>query len=285
MELFSFFWQLSFFTWFSGAVFFGLAATALSIWLGLGIRLSIILGLVFQWLGILALVVIHLVKTSNRKPISPQENHQDDWAMPSNAGANGIDSAGSMFSERTPYEFVSYDKSYDDSGRRYWITKIPGLIIFLGVVLVAVALVLSLFMTWFNVVSERNEFLEINAMSTGLDFWIFVSLAVIIGSILLSVKGPSIVAAVLLAWVGSWWLMLSMASLTARDVFVPAVDKLFQIPNLVIEANTRDGSISTAYAFDVGVAWYVIFACALLLVSSSAWLLNLAHSDKKQVDY
>jgi hypothetical protein len=190
-----------------------------------------------------------------------------------------------MFSDRTPYDFVSYDKSYEDPDSKYWITKIPGLIIFLGVALVAVALVLSLFMTWFNVVSERNEFLEINAMSTGLDFWIFVSLAVIIGTILLSLKGPSIVAAVLLAWAGSWWLMLSMASLTARDVFVPAVDKLFQIPNLVIEANTRDGSISTAYAFDVGVAWYVIFACALILVSSSAWLLNLAHSDKKQVNY
>lgn len=287
MELLAFLWKLSFYAWFSGAIFFGILGAALAVRLKLNVKIAIALGFVFQFLGIIALVVTYLVSKEKDKPrLVKGEAHSNlDWAgaAPSSFGASGIDS-GYDFGSGTNSDFTAYDMGYETSASKNWVTKFPGLLIFVGVISVGVSLAVSMFLTWFNVVSDQNEVMGITAVSTGLDFWIFISIAVLIASVLLSLKGPSLVASVLLAWVGSWWLMLSMASLTARATFVPAIDSLFQIPNLVIEAQTRDGLMSSAYAFDIGPAWYLVFVTALLLLAGSSWLVTLANEKHRLAD-
>jgi hypothetical protein len=90
---------------------------------------------------------------------------------------------------------------------------------------------------------------------------------------------------VVIAWMATWWLLLSMASLTARSIFVPAIDLLFQIPNLIVKEAGGDSDIFSAFAFDVGAAWYVVFVNSLLLIGASSWLIAQAHFKDKSSSY
>jgi hypothetical protein len=97
-----------------------------------------------------------------------------------------------------------------------------------------------------------------------------------VAAIILSIKKPSLIAALLLAMAGTWWLMLATASLTARDVFVQSVDNLFQIPNLL----TSSAGYSATWAFDVGEAWYVVFFNSIILIVASAWMIAVANRER-----
>lgn len=157
-----------------------------------------------------------------------------------------------------------------------WIKTLAGGFVVFGSVVVIAAFTWSLFLTWFNITTSTRGSQGINALSTGFDFWIFITVGVIIAAIIMSLKKASLIAALLLSMVGAWWLMLGTASLTARDVFVQSVDKLFQIPNLITSA---DG-YSATWAFDVGAAWYVVFFNSIILIVASAWMIVVANRER-----
>lgn len=153
----------------------------------------------------------------------------------------------------------------------------PGAFILYGASALVISFLFSFFLTWFNVVGENNEFVAVNALSTGLDFWVFVSIAALLGVVALCIKGPSRWAATLLGWIGSVWMMLSMASLTSREAFLRGVEKVFQIPNLLITTGDLESGISDAFVYEIGTAWYVLFINSALLLAGAVMLLVVSN--------
>lgn len=139
----------------------------------------------------------------------------------------------------------------------------------------ALALTGSLFLTWFYTVDPVNGVMGIQAFSTGFEFWAFVTVLVMVSALLMNIKKPSRIGAILLAWFGSWWLLLSVASLTARDVFIASVSKFYQIPNLVVTFS--DNQFDSMHAFQVGEAWYVVLLTSLALLAGSILIIRKAE--------
>lgn len=299
MDVLGFIWQLAFYVWLASAIFWGITGAAFTSWANIDVRLGATLGALFQWLALFGLWLYFMANRENKKAnsfsggvstgewmnqweVNPKAGTSlpqgvDPFALPGNS-INGFQS-NEIFATSNPFDSVMSKR--DKSSK--WITNKPGIFILYASLVVFLAFLWSLFLTMFNILSDRNEVMGINAISTGLDFWIFISDGVIIGSIVLLISRPSRIAALLLAWIGSWWLMLATASLTARDIFVQGIDRIFQIPNLLIRSTNEFGQSSTAWAFDVGVAWFVIFFNALVLLVASIIILRDAHKRSSVV--
>ena len=294
MDVLGFIWQFAFYGWLASAIFWGITGVAFTSWANIDVRLGAVLGALFQWLGIFGLWLYYMANRENQKAnlisggvssgdwmkqweVNPKAGTslpqgEDPFALPGSA-LSSFQSDEIFATTTNPFDSVMSKK--DKSSK--WITNKPGIFILYASLVVFIAFLWSLFLTMFNILSDRNEVMGINAISTGLDFWIFISDAVIIGAFCLLISRPSRIAALLFAWIGSWWLMLATASLTARDIFVQGIDRIFQIPNLLIRSNNQFGQSSTAWAFDVGVAWFVIFFNALVLLVASIIILRDAH--------
>ena len=293
MDVLGFIWQLALYLWLASAIFWGITGAAFTSWANIDVRLGSILGAVFQWLALFGLWLYYMANRENKKTGSlsvgmSAGEWMDQWEVNPKVGtslpqaadpfalsgnATSSFQSNEIFAATNPFNSALSKK--DKSSK--WITNKPGIFILYVSLVVFLAFLWSLFLTMFNIVSDRNEVVGINAISTGLDFWIFISNGVIIGAIALLISKPSRIAALLLAWIGSWWLMLATASLTARDIFVQGIDRIFQIPNLLIRSTNEFGQSSTAWAFDVGVAWFVILFNALLLLMASIIVLRDAH--------
>ncbi len=291
MGIIDFFGQLFFFVWFTSAIFWAASTAAFASWARIDLRIAIPAGALFQWIGFLAILITYFVKKQGQAPAENYSSVGSEFGYSttdSSAGgfgqSNPFNVAGPSSFSADPFGSAPYDSTAFGSAfiaepvsAPLWSKSKAGAAVVYGSVAVIVAFVAALFMTWFNIITPARITKGINAFSTGFDFWIFISIGVLIGGIILCLKRPSRIAAVLFAWVGTWWLMLATASLTARDVFVGAVDALFQIPNLL---GSTDGFTQT-WAFDVGAAWYVIFINAALLIGASAWVISVSHKNRQ----
>ena len=133
----------------------------------------------------------------------------------------------------------------------------------------------SLFMTWFYTISPLQGVLKVTAFSTGFEFWVFFTLITLATSVALSISKPSRIGAVAVAWFGSWWFLLSVAAITSRDTFIPAVSKFYDIPNLIFTDTIFNFGLVRAH--DLGEAWYVLFFASLLMLSGSVFVLREAN--------
>lgn len=132
----------------------------------------------------------------------------------------------------------------------------------------------SLFLTWFFTIDVMKGFTPINAFSTGFEFWVFVTVLVLLGSVAMSIIRPSRIAMVVTAWFGSWWLLLSVAAMTSRDTFIPAVAKFYDLPDLVFANNIFD--FAGVRAHEIGEAWYAIALASLLILGGSITMIREA---------
>lgn len=296
MGLIEFFGSLFFFVWFTSAIFWGIAATAFASKYRIDFKLAIPLGAIFQWLGLVILIIFYFVRKENNDQ-SPKFGQQDRFSAnapgsnpfmasdPFGNSSSNIFDAGISSSANEGVNFANNPFASPTQKRitRFsgWLNTLPGGFIIYGSIAVIAAFIWSLFLTWFNIVTPGRGADGINAFSTGFEFWVFITIGVIIAALIVALKRPALVSAVLLAMVGSWWLMLSTASLTARDVFVSGVDKLFQIPNLI----TSTEGYSETWAFDVGSAWYVLFFNSIILLVASCWLIAVAHRDRANASF
>lgn len=139
----------------------------------------------------------------------------------------------------------------------------------------SLALIGSLFLSWFYTIDPVNGIMGLNSFSTGFEFWAFLTVIAMVVSLLMNIKRPSRVGAVVMAWFGSWWLMLAVASLTARNSFILAASNFYQIPNLVI--TSADANYEGIRAFQVGEAWYVILALSLSMLVGSVFIIREAN--------
>ena len=292
MAIFEFIAQLSLYVWFCTAIFWAMVNIAFASWAKQDLRIWGPIGGVLPIIGFIALVIFHFANKANKED-TPQESAGAYAEFSQTGSKNFTDSfsfspdpfgAGSGEYASTP-AFQGFETNFQDDSSKPWIFRHPGVWFFLASILISIAFLVSLFLTWFTTIDEQRSFMDINAFSTGLDFWIFVSVAGVITATLLSLKGPSRIGAVVIAWMATWWLLLSMASLTARSIFVPAIDLLFQIPNLIVKEAGGDSDIFSAFAFDVGAAWYVVFVNSLLLIGASSWLIAQAHFKDKSSSY
>jgi len=281
MGILEFFGSLFFYVCFTSAIFWAISASAFASWARLDFKLAIPVGLVFQGAGLIGLGVYYAIKKqSPNQPFgysavnAPQANPfaSTDPFGSSSAGAFGSSAFGSNTQTFDPFAGPTNNRR---PGFNSWIKTLPGGSVVFGSLAVIATFVWSLFLTWFNITTSDGQAGSINAFSTGFEFWVFITIGLIITSVILCIKKPSLISAVLLALSGSWWLMLSTASLTAREIFVPAVDKLFQIPNLV----TSTDGYSATWAFDVGAAWYVVFFNSVLLLVASCWMVVIANRE------
>lgn len=175
---------------------------------------------------------------------------------------------------------MSYEYGYFEEKPKYIKTTAGRVQLWSSLGLIPI-LVGSLFMDWFFVAGVDGSNFGLKAFSTGFDFWIILTIVGIGGSLLLSIKNPSRWGAVVLAWFGSWWLLLASASLTAREVFIQGVSLVYQIPELLQKYDIPlVGSIKT-YAFDVGSAWYVILCSAILMIAGAIAILIRADNEAK----
>lgn len=139
----------------------------------------------------------------------------------------------------------------------------------------SLALIGSLFLTWFYTVDSVNGVMGLNSFSTGFEFWAFLTVIAMVVSLLMNLNRPSRIGAVFLAWFGSWWLLLSVASLTARNSFILAASHFYQIPNLVL--TTADSNYEGIRAFQVGEAWYVVLFTSLAMLVGSVLIIREAN--------
>jgi hypothetical protein len=278
MGLLQFFGALFFFVWFTSSIFWGIAGAAVASWTRIDFKIAIPVGAVFQGLGVLGLWVYSLIRRQTpagqfyARPNDPfGASAGDPFAASSSASPFGSAATSNAFGEN-PFGGNAFTLASRNQG---WISSLPGRAVVFGSIALIGTFIWSLFLTWFNITMPDRSSGAINAFSTGFEFWVFISIGIMIAAVILCLKKPSLISSVLLALVGSWWLMLSTASLTARDTFVAAVDHLFNIPNLITAA---DG-YSATWAYDVGTAWYLIFFNALLLLVASIWMLIVAHRE------
>ena len=140
-----------------------------------------------------------------------------------------------------------------------------------------ILLVSSLFMDWFTLGYDGAAIFSIKAHATGFDFWVVLTILAVMLSVGLSIKSPSRWGGVLLAWFGSWWLLLAAAALTSQSVFVKAVSLFYDLPALFQEFDIPFVGTVEAYAFEIGSAWYALLFIALILLGGATGLLFLAH--------
>ena len=289
MAILDFIGQLAFYVWFCTAIFWTIVNVSFASWGKQDVRIWGPIGGVFPIIGLIALVIYHFASKANKKQLNFASGSAYDEF--SSSGSKSFSDSFSFSPDpfgtgsgeyASPPAFQGFDLESKDESGKAWIFRHPGIWFFVGTVIIGIAFLVSLFLTWFTTIDEQRVFMDITAFSTGLDFWVFVSVASLVAANLLSLRAPSRNGAVVIAWMATWWLLLSMASLTARNVFVPAIDLLFQIPNLIVKESGGDSDIFWAFAFDVGAAWYVVFVNSLLLLGSSAWLISQAHFRDKQ---
>lgn len=291
MAFIEFFGQLFFFVWFTSGIFWATASAAYASKANLNFKIAIPAGALLQAFGFIGLLIYGFVRKQNQSESSYLGSTQtvNQFASSSMIGSDpfgggstnpfGDTTVGSAtfgsqaYSSGNPFEVSSQPKGKSPGS---WINTLPGGFVLYGSLVVTIAFVWSLFLTWFNIVTPNRISKGINAFSTGFDFWVFISIGALIAAVALCLKKPSLISAVILSWIGTWWLMLSVASLTARDIFVSAVDTLFQIPNLL---GSTDGYTQT-WAFDIGAAWYVLFLIAIILIVSSVWIIAVAHRGR-----
>jgi hypothetical protein len=290
MELLGVIADLYIYIWLGSAVFWGIAAATFVGWAKIDLKIAIPVGVLFQGLGLIGLAIFYFVRKQNvaDEKQSPFGNSSNDWSGASSVPYMAADPFGAgstnAFDGSSAPAHNHFGGSLDEApkGGRSWLINAPGAILLYGSIALVLSFTGSLFLTWFNISNTNRENPGINAFSTGLEFWIAVTIFAIAGAVLASLKAPSRVTPPLFAAAGSAWLTLAMAALTDRRAFVPAINKIFQIPDLL---TTLDG-YTTTWAYDVGTAWYVIFLNSLLLIGASILtLVAISQNAARQSNY
>ena len=98
----------------------------------------------------------------------------------------------------------------------------------------------------------------------GLTTVTMVTLLVLVGSAVLSWRGPSRWAAVAVAWCASWWLLWAVGALLVGGTLRVLADSSGLVDD--VDAVVR-----------VGPSWTMLLALACLLLAWSAWVLDRAH--------
>ncbi len=279
MDIFGFVFTLGVFAYLALSLFWGVTAAVVANWSGQNRWLGLLFGALFHVIGVVIVLIIGSVKKSSgsQKPSYTPALENDLFAR----GTSTFASSGSSSSTEWFFDGASatYVEQTPTKGRG-WLLDMPGLVYLIGTAISVILMIVALFLNWFFVIAESNEIIGITAFSTGLDFWTFVTVLAIGGTLFFLTKGNSRVASVIFAWFGSWWLFLAMAAMISRETFVRAVDLLFEIPNLIVEGTGDFAQFSESWAFDLGPAWYLVFAFGAILVGLSfANLVQLPERD------
>lgn len=279
MDIFGFVFTLGVFAYLALSLFWGVTAAVVANWSGQNRWLGLLFGALFHVIGVVIVLIIGSVKKSSgsRKPSYTPALENDLFV----SGTSTFASSGS--SSSTEWFFDGASATYVEqtpNKERGWLLDMPGLVYLIGTAVSVILMIVALFLNWFFVIAESNEIIGITAFSTGLDFWTFVTVLAVGGTLFFLTKGNSRVASVIFAWFGSWWIFLAMAAMISRETFVRAVDLLFEIPNLIVEGTGDFAQFSESWAFDLGPAWYLVFAYGAILVGLSfANLVQLPERD------
>ncbi|MDP9905651.1 hypothetical protein [Arthrobacter bambusae] len=177
-----------------------------------------------------------------------------------------------------------------------------------GFAFISAALICAMFLGWFNVSLPYLRIGDIGAWGTPLGAAVVASIAATAAAWLLSLRMPSRISAILLAWFGSWWLFLSGIFLavqapagelarafggvqyTLGDVLsllhVGTKTAMLTLPDgvdphaLGLESTTVDlasinlGASIPDIRFDVGPGWWAMLAFAVGSLTMSAAIIR-----------
>ena len=129
--------------------------------------------------------------------------------------------------------------------------------------------------------SQVIQTVELNAMEAGFGPFVFLSILSLLVWAGLSAFKPSRIGGVIVAWFGSWWLMLSLAAITSREQFLIAVSKYFDIPNIYFGRSVFNFLENNAFGDtslnQVGVAWLAVGLAGFMMVLSSIYIIREAN--------
>jgi len=118
---------------------------------------------------------------------------------------------------------------------------------------------------------------ELNAMDAGFGPYVFLSILALLVWVGLSAIKPSRIGGVVVAWFGSWWLLLSLAAMTSREQFLIAVSKYFEIPNIYFGHSVFGMIDGSSQIHQVGTAWLLVGFAGFMMVLSSAFIIREAN--------
>lgn len=219
---------------------------------------GVLAGALLHGLGVLILVIVHFgrrASIANRRvsAVEPEDVFAD-------SAFEGNDPFGAAeWLDDQPAQHGKFPRASDS-----------GLTSVIAPVIIMVAAVAALALPFYYLLSGGSE-TPVYAFGTSLDFWIFFS-AVLLGlGAALSQFGRPLVASILFAWVGAWWLQLSVAALLDREAFLAASMAVYQLPDLYVTGYDENGQFVSAYANQAGQAWYLMLAIGLASWGLSLW--------------
>jgi hypothetical protein len=147
----------------------------------------------------------------------------------------------------------------------------------------------SMVLPWFyqfNALDNLNPFnpagvVELTAFKSGFAPFVFVSILALLAWVGLSFNKPSRIGSVVVAWFGSWWLLLALAAMTSRQQFLAAISKYFEIPNIYFGRKIFDlletSNLGYGPTNEVGSAWFVVGFAGFLMIVSSVYIIREAN--------
>lgn len=257
--------MLGLYTWLGGAVVWALASLAWARWTGQNAGIAIALGAGAQPFGLLALVMMFMSQRS-RGFVGGNSDYRSNPA-------------------RFDETFGDSSESYGPTGE-FNSTKVARdhqatIRVLLGVSMAS--LIGALFFPAYYIFS--GDFTELQpqlAFSTGLEFWVFISLVgMAIAIFAISRPLPRLVF-VLLGWLGVWWFFLAVAAMTNREAFLTASQGLFELPDLFTGGYGDGGDFVDVFVSQLGEFWYFALVGGLALIVAA--FIDVARRPSHQFD-
>lgn len=251
MDFFRFFIELSGYIYIAFSLFWAIVAVMFHQRLNIPLPVALALGLVLQVVGIAIMLLIGLVFKAKQVSYTATPNFQSDPF-----GGRGGFATSDPFGGQDTY--VTPAKSKTELG----LTKVLAFgISGLG----AVLLVLAAFLPWFYSYGTDVE-IEVGLISSGIEIWLLLTVLSVVAGVLLSLKSWSLFSPLLVGYFASWWVALSLASLTNRLAFVNGMSAIYQLPNVI---SFGGGGGSFAVSQRVGEAWLALLPAGMLLLAAA----------------
>lgn len=256
--------ELSGYIYIAFSLFWGVVAIMFHRKLNIPLPAALALGLVLQVVGFAIMLLIGLVfKTKQSQAVAYPTSTSDPFATP---GFSQADPFG-------PGAFGVFD-SYGEVSKPRTELGLMRIVVFglagLGIVL----LVLAAFLPWFYSLADIE--VSIGLISSGIEVWLLASVLAVVAAVLLSLKRWSPISPILVGYFSSWWVALSLASMTNRLAFVNGVTSIFQLPNLI---TYQGGGSVEVVSQRIGEAWLALLPAGLLMLAA-AYLFALQYSKE-----
>lgn len=251
MDFLKFFIELSGYIYIAFSLFWAIVAVMFHQRLHIPLPAALALGLVLQVVGFAIMLLIGLVFRAKQADSTSAPNFQSD-PFGGNAGFGTSDPFG------TGDVYAIPASSKVELG----FTKV---LVFGMAALGAVLLVLAAFLPWFYSLGTDVE-LEIGLISSGIEIWLLLTILSVVAGVLLSFRSWSLLSPLLIGYFASWWVALSVASLTNRLAFVNGMSAIYQLPNVI---SYQGGGSSFVVSQRVGEAWLALLPAGMLLLAAA----------------